>query len=116
MIRILFCGPSVPNCLRGRAPILTRIAAARRRTRPHVHADTRRQGSGHGRPPHLDAAGVLHAGQRYRGSRTPWWRPAARSPFLVEPKLEVAPGVYPIRIETTKGISNVLLFSCWNFS
>jgi hypothetical protein len=31
--------------------------------------------------------------------------------FLVEPKSDVAPGVYPIRIESPKGISNVLLFT-----
>lgn len=31
--------------------------------------------------------------------------------FLVEPKPEAATGVYPIRIETAGGISNVLLFS-----
>ena len=31
--------------------------------------------------------------------------------FLVEPKPEAAPGVYPIRLESSKGISNVLLFS-----
>ncbi len=31
--------------------------------------------------------------------------------FLVEPKSDVAPGVYPIRIESPKGISNILLFT-----
>ncbi|HEY1339283.1 MAG TPA: hypothetical protein VGF59_17340 [Bryobacteraceae bacterium] len=31
--------------------------------------------------------------------------------FLVEPKADAAPGVYPIRIETSSGISNVLLFT-----
>jgi hypothetical protein len=31
--------------------------------------------------------------------------------FLVEPKADVTPGVYPIRIESPKGISNVLLFT-----
>src|SRR5258706_1254025 len=31
--------------------------------------------------------------------------------FLVEPKSGVAPGVYPIRIETPSGMSNVLLFT-----
>jgi len=35
--------------------------------------------------------------------------------FLVEPKPEVAPGVYPIRIESSKGISNVLLFTIGTF-
>jgi hypothetical protein len=35
--------------------------------------------------------------------------------FLVEPKPDVAPGVYPIRIESTKGISNVLLFTVGTF-
>ncbi|HEV2687568.1 MAG TPA: PPC domain-containing protein, partial [Bryobacteraceae bacterium] len=35
--------------------------------------------------------------------------------FLVEPKADVAPGVYPIRIESSKGISNVLLFTIGTF-
>jgi hypothetical protein len=35
--------------------------------------------------------------------------------FLVEPKAGAAPGVYPIRIETPSGISNVLLFTLGSF-
>src|SRR5437773_11304960 len=35
--------------------------------------------------------------------------------FLVEPKPEASPGVYPIRIESSKGISNVLLFTVGAF-
>jgi hypothetical protein len=35
--------------------------------------------------------------------------------FLVEPKPDAAPGVYPIRIESSKGISNVLLFTVGTF-
>jgi hypothetical protein len=31
--------------------------------------------------------------------------------FLVEPKSDTTPGVYPIRIESSKGISNILLFT-----
>jgi hypothetical protein len=31
--------------------------------------------------------------------------------FLVEPKADAAPGVYPVRIETVQGISNILLFT-----
>ena len=31
--------------------------------------------------------------------------------FLVEPGADAAPGVYPIRIETPSGISNILLFT-----
>jgi hypothetical protein len=31
--------------------------------------------------------------------------------FLVEPKADVAPGVYPIRVETPSGISNIMLFT-----
>jgi Bacterial pre-peptidase C-terminal domain len=31
--------------------------------------------------------------------------------FLVEPKSDISPGVYPVRIESPKGISNVLLFT-----
>jgi len=35
--------------------------------------------------------------------------------FLVEPRPDVKPGVYPIRIESPKGISNVLLFTIGTF-
>lgn len=35
--------------------------------------------------------------------------------FLVELKAEAAPGVYPIRIETGSGISNILLFTLGTF-
>jgi hypothetical protein len=35
--------------------------------------------------------------------------------FLVEPKSDVAPGVYPIRIEMPSGISNILLFTLGTF-
>ena len=35
--------------------------------------------------------------------------------FLVEPKPDAAPGVYPIRIESSKGISNILLFTLGTF-
>ena len=35
--------------------------------------------------------------------------------FLVEPKSDVAPGVYPVRIQSPKGISNVLLFTVGTF-
>src|SRR5205814_4576295 len=31
--------------------------------------------------------------------------------FLVEPKAGAAPGVYPVRIDTPSGISNILLFT-----
>ena len=34
-----------------------------------------------------------------------------RSSFLVEPAVDVAPGVYPIRVATSDGISNVQLFT-----
>jgi Bacterial pre-peptidase C-terminal domain len=35
--------------------------------------------------------------------------------FLVEPGADAAPGVYPIRIETPSGISNILLFTLGTF-
>ncbi len=35
--------------------------------------------------------------------------------FLVEPGADTAPGVYPIRIETPSGISNILLFTLGTF-
>ncbi len=37
--------------------------------------------------------------------------PGRAAAFLVEPKPDAAPGVYPIRLETPTGISNVLLFT-----
>jgi len=41
--------------------------------------------------------------------------PGRSAAFLVEPRPEAVPGVYPIRIESSKGISNVLLFSIGAF-
>jgi hypothetical protein len=35
--------------------------------------------------------------------------------FLVEPKTDLAPGVYPVRLEAPTGISNLLLFSVGTF-
>ena len=35
--------------------------------------------------------------------------------FLVEPKADAPPGVYPVRIETPAGISNILLFTLGTF-
>lgn len=41
--------------------------------------------------------------------------PSMSTAFLVEPKPAATPGVYPVRIESSKGISNVLLFSIGAF-
>lgn len=41
--------------------------------------------------------------------------PGRSALFLVEPKADVAPGVYPIRVETAQGISNILLFTVGTF-
>jgi hypothetical protein len=41
--------------------------------------------------------------------------PGRAAAFLVEPRAEAAPGVYPIRLETPAGISNVLLFTAGTF-
>src|SRR5581483_4365970 len=41
--------------------------------------------------------------------------PGRAASFLVELKGDVAPGVYPIRVETPSGISNVLLFTLGAF-
>jgi len=35
--------------------------------------------------------------------------------FLVEPKADATPGVYPVRVETPGGISNILLFTLGTF-
>ena len=37
--------------------------------------------------------------------------PGRTASFLVELKADAAPGVYPIRLETPSGISNILLFT-----
>ena len=41
--------------------------------------------------------------------------PGRSATFLVEPGADAAPGVYPIRIETPSGISNILLFTLGTF-
>ena len=41
--------------------------------------------------------------------------PGRSAAFLVELKADAAPGVYPVRIETASGISNVLLFTLGTF-
>jgi hypothetical protein len=41
--------------------------------------------------------------------------PGRAAAFLVEPKADAPPGVYPIRLESPKGISNVLLFTVGTF-
>src|SRR5688572_26689891 len=41
--------------------------------------------------------------------------PGRSASFLVEPKADIAPGVYPIRIESSSGISNILLFTVGSF-
>lgn len=41
--------------------------------------------------------------------------PGRYASFLVEPKAELASGVFPIRVETTAGISNIQLFSIGEF-
>ncbi|MDP8980222.1 MAG: hypothetical protein M3O35_06495 [Acidobacteriota bacterium] len=42
-------------------------------------------------------------------------QPGRSVAFLVEPKADAAPGVYPIRVEAGNGISNVLLFTVGTF-
>ena len=41
--------------------------------------------------------------------------PGRTAAFLVEPKPDAVPGIYPIRLETPSGISNVLLFTVGTF-
>ncbi len=41
--------------------------------------------------------------------------PGGSASFLVEPKPDVVPGVYPVRVETPQGISNILLFTVGTF-
>lgn len=48
-------------------------------------------------------------------SFTPVMTPGKPASFLVEPKADAAPGVYPVRIETPGGISNILLFTLGTF-
>ena len=42
--------------------------------------------------------------------------PGRAASYLVELKAEAAPGVYPVRIETPSGISNILLFTLGTFA
>jgi hypothetical protein len=46
---------------------------------------------------------------------TPMQAPGRSASFLVELKSNAAPGVYPVRIETPSGISNILLFTLGTF-
>src|SRR5688500_14326669 len=41
--------------------------------------------------------------------------PGRYATFLVEPKQDLSPGVYPIRLTSSHGISNILLFSIGAF-
>ncbi|HEY1342100.1 MAG TPA: hypothetical protein VGF59_31545, partial [Bryobacteraceae bacterium] len=43
--------------------------------------------------------------------QNPMMGPGRSAQFLVESTASVAPGVYPIRLQTQAGISNILLFS-----
>jgi hypothetical protein len=43
-------------------------------------------------------------------------QPGRAAAFLVEPKADIAPGIYPIRIAGPGGISNILLFSVGTFA
>jgi hypothetical protein len=46
---------------------------------------------------------------------TPMAMAGRTAQFLVEPRGDIAPGVYPIRLETPAGLSNVLLFTIGTF-
>jgi hypothetical protein len=46
---------------------------------------------------------------------TPMTSAMGKVPFLVEPKGEVPPGIYPVRVQTPEGISNVLFFTVGAF-
>jgi hypothetical protein len=85
------------------------IAAARRRDWPSFHFDRNRPQHRGRRPRDLDPAGIVYPGAADTNAGDD--DTAGRSvSFLVEPRADVAPGVYPIRIESA-GISNVLLFT-----
>ncbi len=45
----------------------------------------------------------------------PMAEPGRAASFLVEPRADAAPGIYPVRIETAAGISNILLFTLGTF-
>jgi hypothetical protein len=65
----------------------------------------------------LPAAFTLMTAPLMTGGQTPGgMQVAGRSlSFLVEPKASVAPGVYPLRIETPAGMSNIMLFTLGTF-
>ena len=49
------------------------------------------------------------------GAKVRMMAPGRMAQFLVEPAEDISPGVYPIRLETAAGISNVLLFTVGTF-
>ena len=89
-------------------------AAARRGDRTTVHADGHRAQSRRGRAHHHHAARRVHSRASRRPAR-PMQTPGRSASFLVELKPDAAPGVYPVRIETPSGISNILLFTLGTF-
>jgi hypothetical protein len=60
----------------------------------------------------LPASFTLVAPSPKPGMMTPPGRSLA---FVVEPKADAAPGVYPVRIESASGLSNILLFTLGTF-
>lgn len=92
---------------------------------PPVITELQPRGAQKGRPFKLTVAGrELGDSVRIQSTMPATFTPlAAEKPtmegryatFLVEPASELAVGVYPIRVETPDGISNVLLFSVGSF-
>ena len=101
-----------------RALIGTLLCAAAMAAPPSI-TELRPRGAEKGRPFTLTVMGRdIPAGARLWSTMPATFTPVVSSmgaQFLVEPKGDLAPGVYPVRLETTSGISNVLLFSIGDF-
>lgn len=106
-----------------RTPLLLSLTLSAAFAGPPVITDLQPRGAQQGRPFTLTVAGRdIPEGARIWStmpasftpvvSNTPvMMGPGRSAQFLVEPAGSLAPGVYPIRITSASGISNVLLFS-----
>ena len=86
---------------------------------PPVITELKPRGAEKGRPFTLTVMGRdIPSGARVWSTMPATFTPVVSergAQFLVEPKSDIAPGVYPVRLETTSGITNVLLFSIGAF-
>lgn len=107
------------------APIACLLLAASVWAAPPVITELQPRGAQKGRPFKLTIAGTgLGDAARVQSTLAATFTPLAPdkpemmgryATFLVEPSTELAVGVYPVRLETPDGLSNVLLFTIGAF-